>query len=46
MHLLAQFSLYVHKGGLKPDSFHLYIMQLHQRVIFRELTNTYGDFFN
>ena len=26
--LLAQFSLYVHKGGLKPDSFHL----LHQNV--------------
>ena len=23
--LLAQFSLYVHKGGLKPDSFHLVI---------------------
>ena len=23
--LLAQFSLYVHKGGLKPDSFHYYI---------------------
>ena len=23
--LLAQFSLYVHKGGLKPDSFHLEI---------------------
>ena len=23
--LLAQFSLYVHKGGLKPDSFHLFI---------------------
>ena len=23
--LLAQFSLYVHKAGLKPDSFHLYI---------------------
>ena len=22
---LAQFSLYVHKGGLKPDSFHLYM---------------------
>ena len=21
--ILAQFSLYVHKGGLKPDSFHL-----------------------
>ena len=23
--LLAHFSLYVHKGGLKPDSFHLFI---------------------
>ena len=22
--LLAQFSLYVHKSGLKPDSFHFY----------------------
>ena len=26
--LLAQFSLYVHKGGLKPDSFHFYILYL------------------
>ena len=25
--LLAQFSLYVHKGGLKPDSFHFYHME-------------------
>ena len=24
--LLAQFSLYVHKGGLKPDSFHLQVL--------------------
>ena len=24
--LLAQFSLYVHKGGLKPDSFHFFII--------------------
>ena len=24
--LLAQFSLYVHKGGLKPDSFHFYYL--------------------
>ena len=24
--LLAQFSLYVHKGGLKPDSFHLQLV--------------------
>ena len=26
--LLAQFSLYVHKGGLKPDSFHLYFFAI------------------
>ena len=26
--LLAQFSLYVHKGGLKPDSFHFYYHHL------------------
>ena len=24
--LLAQFSLYVHKGGLKPDSFHFHLV--------------------
>ena len=30
--LLAQFSLYVHKGGLKPDSFHFMRLILgHQR---------------
>ena len=28
--LLAQFSLYVHKGGLKPDSFHLPFNNIHQ----------------
>ena len=30
--LLAQFSLYVHKGGLKPDSFHFisFVMCQHQ----------------
>ena len=28
--LLAQFSLYVHKGGLKPDSFHLIRLQTSQ----------------
>ena len=28
--LLAQFSLYVHKGGLKPDSFHFFMsLQVH-----------------
>ena len=26
--LLAQFSLYVHKGGLKPDSFHFISCQI------------------
>ena len=26
--LLAQFSLYVHKGGLKPDSFHFFDLTL------------------
>ena len=26
--LLAQFSLYVHKSGLKPDSFHFYVSTL------------------
>ena len=25
--LLAQFSLYVHKGGLKPGSFHFFVLQ-------------------
>ena len=29
--LLAQFSLYVHKGGLKPDSFH-FIIQPHELI--------------
>ena len=31
--LLAQFSLYVHKGGLKPDSFH-----------FKHITNTDDEY--
>ena len=30
--LLAQFSLYVHKGGLKPDSFHF--LHQHKRSIY------------
>ena len=30
--LLAQFSLYVHKGGLKPDSFHFFIISEKQRL--------------
>ena len=31
--LLAQFSLYVHKGGLKPDSFHFIFTHIRQRLI-------------
>ena len=35
--LLAQFSLYVHKGGLKPDSFHFIstyrLLRLHENLI-------------
>ena len=34
--LLAQFSLYVHKGGLKPDSFHL----VHNILGFHALTGS------
>ena len=35
--LLAQFNLYVHKGGLKPDSFHLYSSQYHCLLVERLL---------
>ena len=43
--LLAQFSLYVHKGGLKPDSFHLTQWSLLVIVVFVEyaLGSTVGD---
>ena len=30
--LLAQFSLYVHKGGLKPDSFHFISFYIHKYI--------------
>ena len=32
--LLAQFSLYVHKGGLKPDSFHFLLVCIHTYLYF------------
>ena len=32
--LLAQFSLYVHKGGLKPDLFHFNSSRYHYKVDF------------
>ena len=35
--LLAQFSLYVHKGGLKPDSFHfLFLSRICHVVVFTQ----------
>ena len=37
--LLAQFSLYVHKGGLKPDSFH-FISIIHGGEISTKITRT------
>ena len=40
--LLAQFSLYVHKGGLKPDSFHfIFTGELKARVLLKRLTWTF-----
>ena len=33
--LLAQFSLYVHKGGLKPDSFHFFqLARVDETIVF------------
>ena len=37
--LLAQFSLYVHKGGLKPDSFHFFRRGLHGKMLPSSLTS-------
>ena len=39
--LLAQFSLYVHKGGLKPDSFHFHLLMSIRRI-FLKLTLKYN----
>ena len=41
--LLAQFSLYVHKGGLKPVSFH-FIFRHHDLQMFRLKSNTHEQF--
>ena len=35
--LLAQFSLYVHKGGLKPDSFHFWYATLGPHLFYFKL---------
>ena len=41
--LLALFSLYVHKGGLKPDSFHFYHKSFSARIDFTRHKLTYTD---
>ena len=38
--LLAQFSLYVHKGGLKPDSFHCLLAEIQYTQILGHLLRT------
>ena len=52
--LLAQFSLYVHKGGLKPDSFHFLSqtmmnknrdMSLPTNINKDEITDKFAEFF-
>ena len=39
--LLAQFSLYVHKGGLKPDSFHLFHMRVLVNYFLKDVAQVY-----
>ena len=46
--LLAQFSLYVHKGGLKPDSFHFYFFYIISPLLslfFSLNVNIFADYF-
>ena len=41
--LLAQFSLYVHKGGLKPDLFHFfYFFEISQKMFLCPLPKKYS----
>ena len=37
--LLAQFSLYVHKGGLKPDSFHFSFLTFEAGTSYVDISN-------
>ena len=39
--LLAQFSLYVHKGGLKPDSFHFHTLPIFSNLKIPNIYNIY-----
>ena len=42
--LLTQFSLYVHKGGLKPDSFHVPENPFSTTSLYRQLMVSASDF--
>ena len=42
--LLAQFSLYVHKGGLKPDSFHFFLCTCLHHMVILKTRNKITDF--
>ena len=44
--LLAQFSLYVHKGGLKPDSFHLLMRYSHAGIMRVRQSPAFSIIFN
>ena len=39
--LLAQFSLYVHKGGLEPDSFHFILIIIQKVLFYNKQTQTF-----
>ena len=41
--LLAQFSLYVYKGGLKPDSFHF--LERQKSRLLKKLMNTFTKYY-
>ena len=45
--LMAQFSLYVHKGGLKPDSLHLYpgYLQDYSKLLERSVSHSNAAMF-
>ena len=45
--LLAQFSLYVHKGGLKPDSFHfVFFMCIKRHILSNELKTSWKQYYH
>ena len=41
--ILAQFSLYVHKGSLKPDSFHFFVADIIAETLLTNISTTVAD---